>query len=72
MHKYISRTTFFVKFLTFVFAFGTFQLWSQVDTVPKAPPRAEGEGPFEQLIIRGAIMIDGTGSPPIGPVDIVV
>ncbi|MCZ6522134.1 MAG: amidohydrolase family protein [Bacteroidetes bacterium] len=72
MHKYISRTTFLVKFLTFVFAFGTFQLWSQVDTVPKAPPRAEGEGPFEQLIIRGAIMIDGTGSPPIGPVDIVV
>ncbi len=37
-----------------------------------APDRAEGEGPWERLIIRGAILIDGTGAPPIGPVDIVV
>ena len=37
-----------------------------------APDRSEGEGPFERLIIRGAILIDGTGAPPIGPVDIVV
>ncbi len=37
-----------------------------------APDRAEGEGPFERLIIRGATVIDGTGAPPIGPVDIVV
>ena len=37
-----------------------------------APPRAEGEGPFARLIIRGAILIDGTGAPPRGPVDIVV
>ncbi|MBI3579253.1 MAG: amidohydrolase, partial [Ignavibacteriales bacterium] len=41
-------------------------------TVPKAPPRAEGEGPFNRLIIRGATLIDGTGAPPFGPVDIVV
>ncbi len=32
----------------------------------------EGEGPFARLIIRGAILIDGTGAPPRGPVDIVV
>lgn len=32
----------------------------------------EGEGPFARLIIRGATMIDGTGAPPVGPVDIVV
>lgn len=32
----------------------------------------EGEGPFQRLIIRGATMIDGTGAPPQGPVDIVV
>ncbi len=39
-----------------------------------APDRqeGEGEGPFERLIIRGAILIDGTGAPPIGPVDIVI
>jgi len=35
-------------------------------------PRGEGEGPFEKLIIRGATLIDGTGAPPRGPVDIVV
>lgn len=37
-----------------------------------APPRAEGEGPFDRLIIRGVHLIDGTGSPATGPVDIVV
>ena len=30
------------------------------------------EGPFDQLIIRGATLINGNGAPPIGPVDIVV
>ena len=37
-----------------------------------APPRADGEGPFDRLIIRSATVIDGTGAPPRGPVDIVV
>jgi imidazolonepropionase-like amidohydrolase len=32
----------------------------------------EGEGPYRKLIIRGATMIKGDGSPPLGPVDIVV
>lgn len=42
--------------------------------VTPAPDRkpGEGEGPFERLIIRGATMIDGTGAPPMGPVDIVI
>jgi len=30
------------------------------------------EGPFSQLIIRGATLINGNGAPPIGPVDITV
>jgi len=45
------------------------------DEVPQmipAPDRAEGDGPYDRLIIRGATLIDGTGAPPIGPVDIVV
>ena len=42
------------------------------DVVKKAPEIKEGDGPFIQLIIRGITMIDGTGAPPIGPVDIVV
>ena len=37
-----------------------------------APPRAEGEGPYSKLIIRGVILVDGTGAPPVGPLDIVV
>ena len=40
--------------------------------VPAAPTRAEGDGPYGRLILRGGILIDGTGAPPIGPVDIVV
>ncbi len=42
------------------------------ESIPPAPPRAEGEGPFKRLILRGAILIDGTGAPPNGPVDIVI
>jgi cytosine/adenosine deaminase-related metal-dependent hydrolase len=43
-------------------------------TVEPAPDRGanEGAGPFERLIIRGATMIDGTGAPGQGPVDIVI
>ena len=31
-----------------------------------------GDGPFNQLIIRGVTLINGDGAPPVGPVDIVV
>lgn len=41
-------------------------------SITKAPPRGEGEGPFEGLILRGGTLIDGTGAPPVGPVDIVI
>ena len=37
-----------------------------------APKRREGEGPFPRLIIRGTTLIDGTGAPARGPVDIVI
>ncbi len=40
--------------------------------VEKAPPRHEGDGPFGRLIIRGVTLINSTGAPPVGPVDIVV
>ncbi len=57
--------------------------WVAAQTQPQrgvtpAPDRrttgndAEGEGPFERLVIRGATIIDGTGAPPQGPVDIVI
>ena len=40
--------------------------------VPEAPLVEEGKGPFNQLIIRGATLINSTGAPPLGPVDIVI
>ena len=45
------------------------QLLSQIEP---APVRKEGEGPFERLILRGATVINSTGAPPVGPVDIVI
>ncbi|MYJ25349.1 MAG: amidohydrolase, partial [Holophagales bacterium] len=42
--------------------------------VEPAPPRpdGEGQGPFDRLILRGVMVVDGTGAPPMGPVDIVI
>lgn len=40
--------------------------------IEEAPDRSEGDGPYDRLIIRGATLVDGTGAPPMGPVDIVV
>lgn len=37
-----------------------------------ATHRDRGAGPFTRLVLRGATVIDGTGSPAWGPVDIVV
>jgi len=43
----------------------------QMQRVPERQP-GEGEGPYRKLVIRGAMLIDGTGAPPKGPVDIVI
>ena len=40
--------------------------------IKKAPEVKDGEGPWPQLIIRGITLINSTGAPPVGPVDIVV
>ena len=37
-----------------------------------APARREGEGPFRRLWLRNAMLIDGTGAPMVGPVDILI
>src|SRR5688500_3364580 len=41
---------------------------------PYAPDRRadEGEGPFKRMIIRGVTVVDGSGAPPIGPMDVVI
>ena len=55
----------------FALLFGATLAFAQ-GTIKKAPEVKEGDGPYVQLILRGITMIDGTGAPPIGPVDIVV
>jgi imidazolonepropionase-like amidohydrolase len=52
------------------FAANTDALFASVkDEVPR---RQHGDGQYDQLIIRGAYLIDGTGAPATGPVDVVV
>jgi imidazolonepropionase-like amidohydrolase len=50
------------------------QAVAEREPLKPAPARRadEGRGPFKTLVIRGAILIDGAGAPPVGPVDIVV
>ncbi|MEQ8577782.1 MAG: amidohydrolase family protein [Balneola sp.] len=56
-------------FQLLLFVFISLPVFAQMSN---APDRTDGEGPFDRLIIRGVYMIDGTGSPATGPVDIVV
>lgn len=46
------------------------QLFARIGN--EVPPRQYGEGQYEQLIIRGGYLIDGSGAPATGPVDIVI
>ncbi len=47
---------------------------AQEPAMVPAPERSpsDGVGPFSKMVIRGATLIDGTGGPPRGPVDIVI
>lgn len=40
--------------------------------VPAPARGSQGDGPFDRLILRGAMVVDGTGAPPFGPTDIVI
>lgn len=60
-----------MKYVLFLFLFSLLFSFSYAQ-IKKAPEVKEGEGPWPQLIIRGAMVIKGDGAPPIGPVDVVV
>lgn len=47
-------------------------VFSAFAQIAKAPEVKDGDGPYPQLIIRGVTLINGTGAPPSGPVDIVI
>jgi hypothetical protein len=55
-----------------VFMLILFSSSALIGQIENAPKRAEGDGPFDTLIIRGVTLINSTGAPPIGPIDIVV
>lgn len=65
MNRLFYRILLFTQVLLFV----THSLLAQIE---KAPARHEGDGPFGRLIVRGVTLVNSTGAPPIGPVDIVV
>ncbi len=64
--------TIFITFVTSASSVGmeTDQLLASIKD--EIPARERGEGHYDQLIIRGAYMIDGSGAPATGPVDVVV
>ena len=66
MKKIMRITVLFTVLFTLVIA------QSNRDGIAPGPDRAEGDGPYDRLVIRGATVIDGAGGPPRGPVDIVI
>ncbi|SFB56074.1 amidohydrolase family protein [Algoriphagus aquimarinus] len=60
------------KRLLLLAIFGLYLSFSSYSQIESAPDRDEGDGQYGRLILRGVILIDGTGAPPVGPVDIVV
>lgn len=44
----------------------------QAGSADVIPARTEGIGPFQRVVLRNVTMIDGTGAPAQGPVDIVL
>lgn len=59
-------------FASLAFSFTLLFIFSASAQIPKSPEVKEGMGPYTQLIIRGVTLVNGTGAPPFGPVDIVV
>ena len=68
MHFFVRA----ISFLLFSCMLLPGSLWAQ--TLVPGPDRRpdEGEGPFGQMVIKNCILIDGTGAPPRGPVNVLV
>lgn len=66
--KYLMSKKIIRPWLKVLFSFVTTFVFAQIE---KAPTRAEGEY-ANRTIIRGVTLINSTGAPPLGPVDIVI
>lgn len=75
--KKIVGVTSYLLLIVFMIISGTGNNYVHAEKpkqVKHAPDRKTGEGfgPYDQLVIQGATLIDGTGAPPEGPMDIVI
>jgi len=61
-----------MKKILFLFLFSQLSIFTLYAQIAKAPEVKDGDGPYTQLIIRGVTLINGTGAPPLGPMDIVI
>jgi cytosine/adenosine deaminase-related metal-dependent hydrolase len=61
-----------VRYFTFLLTLALLTPPVSAQKLPEAPDRTRGDGPYDRLVIRGATLIDGTGAPARGPVDILV
>lgn len=68
----IETTSLMLKKLSTLLVLAVVTTMTAFSQIMPSPDRNEGEGPYDRLILRGVTLIDGTGAPPIGPVDIVV
>lgn len=64
----------FIKLALASIAFAFAHIAIAQTTMSAVPDRlaTEGDGPFETLLVSGATMIEGSGAPPVGPVDILI
>jgi imidazolonepropionase-like amidohydrolase len=60
-----------LSLLAFAFAFLAAGAFAAVAPAPERRS-GEGEGPYGELILRGVVIVDGTGAPPYGPADVVI
>ncbi len=67
--KFLARNSAFI--ITVCIVLGGSFAYAQSEDVPDRAA-GEGLGQYERLVLRGGYLIDGTGAPPQGPVDIVV
>src|SRR6187401_3054857 len=74
MKKTLTLTGFTAFILFTPFMVQLFSQATRIGGLLPAPDRRAGEGlgPFKTLAIRGVMVIDGTGAPPAGPMDVIV
>jgi len=64
--KYKTLMKNLLKLFIVIYALGAYA------APPSIPDRHQGEGPYKRLILRGVIIVNGEGAPPVGPMDVLI